>query len=88
MLQKCKYRVCLIVLLALCSRTVAQQPSGIPILPGQAELNGEPESVDNSARFTIREILIRGNKRTKEYIILREIPFRSGEKYALQDLVR
>ena len=88
MLQKCKYHVCLIVLLALCSSTVAQQPSGPPILPGQAELSGEEPSADNSASFTIREILISGNKRTKENIILREIPFRSGEKYALQDLVR
>jgi len=38
--------------------------------------------------FTVREIDISGNKKTKESIILRELPFEPGESYALSDLVK
>jgi outer membrane protein assembly factor BamA len=38
--------------------------------------------------FTVRLIDISGNKKTKESIMLREIPFKSGEAYALSELVK
>ena len=38
--------------------------------------------------FTVREIAISGNKKTKESIILRELSFASGETYALSELVK
>ena len=38
--------------------------------------------------FTVREIDISGNKKTKETVILRELPFESGETYALSELVK
>ena len=38
--------------------------------------------------FTVREIDISGNKKTKESIILRELPFESGETYLLSELVK
>lgn len=38
--------------------------------------------------YTVREIDITGNKKTKEVIMLREIPFRSGEAYQLSELVK
>jgi outer membrane protein assembly factor BamA len=38
--------------------------------------------------FTVRNIVITGNKKTRPEIILREIPFKSGEQYLLQDLVK
>ncbi len=38
--------------------------------------------------FSVRYIVIEGNKKTKADIILREIPFKSGEKYLLPDLVQ
>jgi outer membrane protein assembly factor BamA len=41
---------------------------------------------DNS--FTVREIEISGNKKTKRSIILREVPFESGEVYPLSELVK
>src|SRR6188474_1706258 len=41
---------------------------------------------DNS--YTVREIAISGNKKTKESIILRELSFASGETYALSELVK
>ena len=38
--------------------------------------------------FTVREIAISGNKKTKESIILRELSFESGETYPLSELVK
>ena len=38
--------------------------------------------------FTVREIAITGNKKTKESVILRELSFASGETYALSELVK
>ena len=38
--------------------------------------------------FAVREIAISGNKKTKESVILRELPFRSGDTYALSELVK
>jgi outer membrane protein assembly factor BamA len=43
----------------------------------------EPDNV-----FTVRQIAISGNKKTKESIMLREIPFKSGEVYPLSELVK
>ncbi|HET9826866.1 MAG TPA: POTRA domain-containing protein, partial [Chitinophagaceae bacterium] len=39
------------------------------------------------APFVIRNIVITGNKKTRGSIILREIPFKPGDHFALQDLV-
>src|SRR5687768_3576636 len=44
--------------------------------------------VPETATITIRDILISGNKKTNEKIILREIPFKEGEQYELKDLVK
>src|ERR1043165_7119670 len=38
--------------------------------------------------FTVRNIVIVGNKKTKESIILRELPFKSGDAYPLSDIVK
>ena len=38
--------------------------------------------------FTVRQSHISGNKKTKESIMLREIPFKSGEAYPLSELVK
>jgi outer membrane protein assembly factor BamA len=38
--------------------------------------------------YTIRDIIITGNKVTKPSIILREIPLKQGEKYTLQEMVQ
>ncbi len=37
--------------------------------------------------FTVRNIVVVGNKKTKRDIILREIPFKEGDEYLLQNLV-
>ena len=38
--------------------------------------------------FVVRDIVILGNRKTRPEIILREIPFRTGEKYLLPDLIK
>lgn len=40
------------------------------------------------SKFIIGEIDVSGNRKTKTSIILREIPFNTGEEYLLQDLVK
>ncbi|MBL7698568.1 MAG: hypothetical protein JNK79_10425 [Chitinophagaceae bacterium] len=43
---------------------------------------------DPNASFIIGEIVISGNKRTKNYIIERELPFKSGDSIQLPELVK
>jgi outer membrane protein assembly factor BamA len=42
---------------------------------------------DTTALFTIKEIVIEGNQRTKEKIILRELPFTVDQQYSLSALI-
>jgi len=42
---------------------------------------------DSSAQFIIKHIIISGNKRTREETILRELSFREGEAFLLNELV-
>jgi len=59
-----------------------------------AQETGEIKKTDSAyvaapdSLVTIGEILISGNKRTKASIILREIPFKAGEKYTLATLTK
>jgi outer membrane protein assembly factor BamA len=90
MVRTRKYRLCLLVLLVVAGPLISQQTPGetdpMPHSEPEPKLGGSLS--DQSAPFTIRSIIITGNKRTKENIILREVPFRPGEKYPLQDLVK
>jgi outer membrane protein assembly factor BamA len=38
--------------------------------------------------FIVRNIVITGNKKTKQSILLRELPFKAGDTYQLSDLVK
>jgi outer membrane protein assembly factor BamA len=50
---------------------------------------GNTVKIENpTAPFVVRSILITGNKKTKASVILREIPFRSGDHFLLQELVQ
>lgn len=44
--------------------------------------------VSANEKITIREIILTGNRKTRKNIILRELPFRSGEQYDLSDVPR
>ena len=84
-----KYCLCLVLLFLMALNLYAQEPSSDPVpVTENNDASLVPVDADNSASFTIREIVITGNRKTKDNIILREVPFRSGEKYSLQELVR
>lgn len=42
---------------------------------------------DTASLFSIKDILIEGNRKTKDYIVLRELSFKQHETYQLNDLV-
>ncbi len=70
----------------------------MPVNAGNLLINVSPDSsgIHDSSHlfstgetpFRVRDIVIVGNKRTRREIILREIPFKSGETFLLQELVR
>lgn len=80
-----------LLLLGFCSDTRAQL-----LLNDSAEnyasyilLNDSiTRSRENASPFTIGEIFVTGNKRTKPYIIERELPFRRGDSVNLSELVK
>jgi outer membrane protein assembly factor BamA len=76
-----KYCFWLIATVLCCQQLVAQETGEIKKTDSVAM--AVPDSV-----VTIGEILITGNKKTKATIILREIPFKTGEKYTLATLVK
>ncbi|MDX1955472.1 MAG: POTRA domain-containing protein [Chitinophagaceae bacterium] len=51
--------------------------------PDSAQTNPTPAS----RPFIVRQILITGNNKTKENIILRELPFKEDDEFQLQELV-
>jgi outer membrane protein assembly factor BamA len=81
MLRKKKYCFWLIATFLCCQQLFAQSPGEIKITDNAAI--SAPDSV-----VTIGEILISGNRKTKAVIILREIPFKTGERYTLAALVK
>jgi outer membrane protein assembly factor BamA len=91
MLQKKLYYTWLVLLFIGVNKLTAQDPSGEKILPADTDSTiVMPGAIASppAAAFIIRKIIITGNKRTKAVIILREIPFKPGEQYLLQDLVK
>ena len=88
-----KRKYCLGLLLGLaCSYNLYAQTSGAEGI--QVKNEARNPSIDSTPKpageksFSVRNIVIEGNKRTRPDIILREIPFKSGEVYMLQDLVK
>jgi outer membrane protein assembly factor BamA len=43
--------------------------------------------IDSTSFYTIRDIIIEGNNKTRDKIILRELSFEKGEQYALNELI-
>lgn len=64
-----------------CQVLTAQSPRNIDLPDSINVAKAEPQ-------FLVGNIIITGNKKTKPYIILREIPFHSGETYSVADLVK
>ena len=87
-----KRKYCLWLLLGLaCSPNLIAQPPGKDMHikdDAKNELTEVAPIPTGEKPFIVRNIIIEGNKRTRPDIILREIPFKSGDVYLLQDLVK
>jgi len=57
----------------------------LPLLASIRVLSQDPQ---RSLSYTVGQITINGNKKTKNYIILRELSFRTGDTLSLSDLVK
>lgn len=77
--------ICILTLLC-CVALVHAQPA--PVDPSQALPNVSAAYSNNySTPFVVGDIYIEGNKKTKAYIIERELPFKTGDSIYLPDLV-
>jgi outer membrane protein assembly factor BamA len=80
---KKKYYLWLILAFACCQYISAQTPSTAADSSKAIILKAAPDT-----SFTVRDIVITGNKKTKQNIILREIPFKTGDHFLLPELVK
>src|SRR5262245_14565323 len=80
-----KYQFTIFLLLLCCAVTCGQLPVSDslpdPNVPNKYVDKGQPTP------FVIGKIYIEGNKRTKSYIVERELPFKPGDSVYLTDLV-
>jgi outer membrane protein assembly factor BamA len=82
------YRYLLLLLLSAPAVLFAQPGTGLlsgSLVPATEAAIAEARK--SASPFTVRQIHIKGNKRTKPYIILRELTFREGESMLLNELV-
>ncbi|ULQ56096.1 hypothetical protein KJS94_15720 [Flavihumibacter rivuli] len=88
-----KYRILLVVAgCCLCSVLKAQNnfnPPNLQSLVSSAAAEGIafPDSASVRKPFLVSRIFISGNRKTKEYIIKRELPFQEGDSVVLNELV-
>ncbi|MES1214623.1 MAG: POTRA domain-containing protein [Bacteroidota bacterium] len=82
-----KYCLWLIVAVA-CFHSLSAQDAATESLPETSLQSINEGSTTPYSLFAVRNIVITGNRKTKNSIILREIPFKTGEQYLLQDLVK
>ncbi|HUR11324.1 MAG TPA: POTRA domain-containing protein [Flavitalea sp.] len=86
--------VCGVLFLAiLCLNSFARQSgsettSSFRDTTVQPELLPPPDVSVSSSPFIIGEIVIQGNKRTKPYIISRELPYKEGDSVILSELLK
>lgn len=96
MLRQRKYGLWLLLALACCHYNMSAQisvpgddgPSATPGFPPDSTIKDVSPDSSTYTLFRIRNIIITGNKRTRNDFMLREIPFKIGESYLLQDLVK
>lgn len=81
MLLKKKYYPCFIILMMCSSVLLAQQP-------GTEKITDTAITSSLFSQVVVGNIILKGNKKTKEAIILREIPFKKDEVYPLEVLVK
>ncbi|HEY8387214.1 MAG TPA: POTRA domain-containing protein [Parasegetibacter sp.] len=86
-----KYGLVFCLVCMPCLWVLAQQKIKSPVIHDTTELNIVPQRTEDTVSvptpFVIRDIYITGNKKTKAYVIERELPFKKGDEVALNQLV-
>src|SRR5205085_3320167 len=85
------YGLWLLLAITCCPALLAQMPNNEElktISPADSTTYVIPSTLNPDTSFTVRDIVFVGNRKTRPEIMLREIPFRPGEHYILQELVR
>ena len=75
------------VLLLWCSRLEAQEASVSPQLYYSTNSPEEAVLGEATAGFTIREIVVTGNRRTRRFTIMRELAFAEKQTYQLPEII-
>jgi outer membrane protein assembly factor BamA len=92
MLWDKKYCLWLLLAIVFCQVLPAQDTLSIISRPNPKDTVSLTDSVPLTATgvtfFTVRQISIEGNKKTRPAIILRELPFKPGDGYTLAELVK
>lgn len=73
----------LIILFSVLPATCLFSQVQLTDLLGASHENKSLSPADENKTFTVRKIYISGNRKTKEPVILREIPFKEGDEYLL-----
>ena len=81
-------KISVIIFITVMSAGFVNAQPGVPKISLADSIKLYSQQPGSANLFTIREIAISGNKKTKESVILRELPFKSGEVYNLSDLVK
>ena len=81
--------ICILILLC-CVAYVHAQPAPVDLTPQALPNATNVTSGTNNYNtpFVVGDIIIEGNKKTKPYIIERELPFKTGDSIYLPDLVK
>ena len=77
----------LFFLLCVAGRQLAAQPT-INADSLRHTMLVQEDSLPGMQLYTINNIRVTGNKKTREKVILRELPFKTGETYELSELVK
>ena len=77
--MKFPLRYALLVLIIFCNNLIFAQEN-----PGEIFADAP---ILGQSKVTIRNISITGNKITKKYIVLRELPFEIGQAYSISDVL-
>lgn len=73
------HTICLLILLQVVVGRLYAQPS-VAIETAKENLRKVIRQLPDSVEFVVRSVAVTGNKKTKSYIILREVPFNQGSK--------
>jgi outer membrane protein assembly factor BamA len=77
-----------IILIIVMSAGIVHAQTSVQGISISDSIKHYSQQANPSNIFTIREIAISGNNKTKRSVILRELPFQPGEVYNLSDLVK